>query len=122
MFLADMEDPCILGMHYFVSHRCELNLRAMQLTVGGRRVLLRTADKEGMLVTVKRTTVIPSRSKMLLPCEIKGTFPASLGLLDHASRCSTEHGVIVDSTLVDRAAGKFHVAIAIVAYSIMKLK
>ena len=58
--------------------------------VGGRNVPLRTVDQEDLPVMVKRTTIIPPRSEMLLPCEVKSTFHASLGLVEHEGQRSME--------------------------------
>lgn len=29
VYVADIEDPCILGMDYITSHKCELDFRAL---------------------------------------------------------------------------------------------
>lgn len=55
---ADMEDPCILGMNYFVSRRCEPDFHSMQMTVEGRRVPVKVADKDGLQVTARRNCTI----------------------------------------------------------------
>ncbi len=39
-----MENPCILGMDYLFSHRCELDFRTRQLMVERRREPLRTVE------------------------------------------------------------------------------
>jgi len=44
VYVADMEDTCILGMDYLVSHRCVLDFCAMQLTAGDRSVPLRNVE------------------------------------------------------------------------------
>lgn len=41
VYIADMKDPCILGMDY---HRCLLDSCTMQLTDGKRNVLLRNVE------------------------------------------------------------------------------
>lgn len=51
--LADVNDPCILGMDYLFSRRCELNFCSMQLTVERTRVPLTTVDKNGLQVTAR---------------------------------------------------------------------
>jgi len=44
VYVADMEDTCILGLDYLVSRRCVLDFCAMQLTTGDRSVPLRTVE------------------------------------------------------------------------------
>ncbi|XP_050710864.1 uncharacterized protein LOC126995392 isoform X2 [Eriocheir sinensis] len=122
VYVADMDDSCILGMDYLVSYRCELDFRAKQLTVGGRRVPLMTVNKEDLPVTIKRTTIIPPRSEMLLPCQITGASPASLCVVESGSRCPVENGVIVGSTLVDPAAAEVPVVVANVSFSPKKIE
>ena len=67
MYVADIVNSCIVSMDYLVSHRCKLDFYAQQLTVEGRRVLLRTVDKKDLTMKVKHTTVIPTKLTMLLP-------------------------------------------------------
>lgn len=66
MYVDDMDDIFILSMEYLASHRCERHFRSIQLTVG-RRVSLKTVDNEGLQVTARSTTLIPTRSEMLPP-------------------------------------------------------
>lgn len=62
MYVADMDDPCILGMDYFVSNRCELDFRSMQQTSRRRRVPLKTVDRDDTQVKARRTTITFPRS------------------------------------------------------------
>ena len=61
---------------------------------------------------VKRTTVVLTRSEMLLPCDIKGTFHANLGLVEHVGQRSMEDGLTVCRTLIDPEGEEVPVVVA----------
>lgn len=68
VYVADMDDSCILTMDYLSSHKCVLDFRTMQMTMDSNKMLLRAMDREGLPLKAMSTTVIPPMSSMLFPC------------------------------------------------------
>lgn len=90
VYAVDMKDRCILVLDYLVRRQCMLDLREMRVTVGGWSVPPGTVRHGNMPVTTKRTTIIPPRSKLSLPCEVAGTWKAGLILVKYDSQPMTE--------------------------------
>lgn len=112
VYMADTEDPCILGIDYLASHKSELDFRAMQMTIGRNKVPLRAVNRDGLTVMVRSTTVTSLKSSMLFLCQNKGLTRARLGLVEQGNRCTIKIGVTVGRTLVDPVLGEVSAVVA----------
>lgn len=101
----DIENHCILVMDYLSSLKCELEFRAIQITMGKNKVSLRAMDRESLSVMASSPNVIPPKLSMLLPCQTESLVRSWLGVGEHCSRCIIENGVKLGRTLINSVSG-----------------
>ncbi|KAG7161451.1 hypothetical protein Hamer_G029655, partial [Homarus americanus] len=73
VYIADIEDLCILGLDYLLPRK---------LKIIGKWVLLKTEKHASAKVTARRAVVIPPRSEALLTCKVNGALHTRLGLVE----------------------------------------
>ncbi|MPC58326.1 hypothetical protein E2C01_052324 [Portunus trituberculatus] len=82
VYVAEIEDQCLLGLDFLTSMGCSLDLRAMQLEVRGKVVPMGRCTSRSAAMKALRATVIPPRSEMMLPCQLEGFKPPGLGVVE----------------------------------------
>ncbi|KAK8380611.1 hypothetical protein O3P69_016895 [Scylla paramamosain] len=112
VYMAEMEDQCLLGLDFLTSMGCSLNLGAMQLKVRGKVVPMGRCTSRSMVVKALRAAIIPPRSEIVLPCRLKGFKPQGLGMVDPNWMDSVDIRLMVGRTLVDPGAMEVPVVVA----------
>ncbi|KAK3893315.1 hypothetical protein Pcinc_002871 [Petrolisthes cinctipes] len=92
VYVAEMEDQCLLGLDYLLSMGCELNFCSMKPKVRGMSVPVTAArhTRSGGEVRALRTTVISPRSELLLRCRVSSSFDSKLGVVE--DKCWSDGG------------------------------
>ncbi|KAG7158156.1 hypothetical protein Hamer_G008775 [Homarus americanus] len=67
VYVAYIEDPCILDLDYLLHRRCQLVLGSMQLRIRRKWVPLWAVKHASANITVRQTRVISPRSEVRLP-------------------------------------------------------
>ncbi len=69
VYVADIDDPCLLGLDYLLeSHAC-LDFGEMHIEVQGKEVLLLKANASTQVVAAK-TTCVPPRMEIWVSCRL----------------------------------------------------
>ncbi|GBN22324.1 Histone-lysine N-methyltransferase PRDM9 [Araneus ventricosus] len=103
IYVADITDPCILGLDFLQKFNFTVDLEKNEIRTGGKEILLLSASAEHpklCSVLAKEKTIIPARSECLIQGvpEISGKF--RYAVMDFPSQVS-QKGVLVAATLVD---------------------
>ncbi|GBM92540.1 Retrovirus-related Pol polyprotein from transposon 297, partial [Araneus ventricosus] len=107
IYVADITDPCILGLYFLQKFNFMVDLEKNEIRTGGEEIPLFSASAENSKlcsVLAKEKTIIPARSE----CLIQGVPEASVkfrhAVTDFPSQVS-QKGVLVAATLVDLKKG-----------------
>ncbi|GBM55009.1 Retrovirus-related Pol polyprotein from transposon 412 [Araneus ventricosus] len=103
IYVADITDPCILGLDFLQKFNFMVDLEKNEIRTGGEEIPLFSASAEDSKlcsVLAKEKTIIPARSKCLIQGvpETSGKF--RYAVTDFPSQVS-QKGVLVAATLVD---------------------
>ncbi|GBN65239.1 Retrovirus-related Pol polyprotein from transposon 297 [Araneus ventricosus] len=103
IYVADITDPCILGLDFLQKFNFTVDLEKNEIRIGGEEIPLFSASAEHSklcFVLAKEKTIIPARSECLIQGvpEVSGQFRYSV--TDFPSQVS-QQGVLVAATLVD---------------------
>ncbi|GBM14276.1 Retrovirus-related Pol polyprotein from transposon 297 [Araneus ventricosus] len=103
IYVADVTDPCILGLDFLKKFNFTVDLEKNEMRTGGEEIPLFSASvqhSKSCSVLVKKRTIIPARSECLIQGipEARGQF--RYAVTDFPSQVS-QKGVLVAATLVD---------------------
>ncbi|GBM50686.1 hypothetical protein AVEN_45959-1 [Araneus ventricosus] len=103
IYVADITDPCILGLDFLQNFNFRVDLGKNEIRTGGEEIPLFSASAEHSKlysVLAKEKTIIPARSECLIQGvpEVSGKF--RYAVTDFHSQIS-QKGVLVAATLVD---------------------
>ncbi|GBM49760.1 Transposon Ty3-G Gag-Pol polyprotein [Araneus ventricosus] len=103
IYVADITDPCILGLDFLQKFNFTVNLEKNEIRTGGEEIPLFSASvqhSKSCSVLVKKRTIIPARSECLIQGipEVPGQF--RYAVTDFHSQVP-QKGVLVAATLVD---------------------
>ncbi|GBM77913.1 Transposon Ty3-I Gag-Pol polyprotein, partial [Araneus ventricosus] len=103
IYVADVTDPCILGLDFLKKFNFTVDLEKNEIRTGGEEIPLFSASvqhSKSCSVLVKKRTIIPARSECLIQGipEAPGQF--RYAVTDFPSQVS-QKGVLVAATLVD---------------------
>ncbi|GBM01322.1 hypothetical protein AVEN_45238-1 [Araneus ventricosus] len=103
IYVADINDPCILGLDFLQKFNFMVDLEKNEIRTGGEEIPLFSASAEHLKlcsVLAKEKTIIPARSECLIQGvpEVSGKF--RYAVTDFPSQVS-QKGVLVADTLVD---------------------
>jgi len=111
MWIADIEDECILGLDFLELHSCRLDLRDSVLYLNGDEIpLLKTgncsvASAKTYRAVLDTTISLPPHSECVAPARVEGLQSSELkwGILEPQIKDATcaLQGLIVGRTLVD---------------------
>ncbi|KAK3895061.1 hypothetical protein Pcinc_001229 [Petrolisthes cinctipes] len=94
VYVAEMEDQCLLGLDYLLFMGCELNFSSMKLKVRGKSVPITAARH--------------NRSGG----EVSSSFDSNLGIVEPDIWSKTNAGVIVERNSVETSGGEVPVVVA----------
>ncbi|GBN09566.1 hypothetical protein AVEN_143854-1 [Araneus ventricosus] len=103
IYVADITDPCILGLDFLQKFNFTVDLEKNEIRTGGEEIPLFSASvqhSKSCSVLAKKRTIIPARSECLIQGvpEVPGQFRyAVTNFSSHVS----QKGVLVAATLVD---------------------
>ncbi|GBM91843.1 Retrovirus-related Pol polyprotein from transposon 297 [Araneus ventricosus] len=100
IYVADITDPCILGLDFLQKFNFTVDLEKNEIRTGGEEIPLFSASAKLCSVLAKEKNIIPTRSECLIQGvpEVSGKFRYSV--TDFPSQVS-QKGVLVAATLVD---------------------
>ncbi|GBM17553.1 Retrovirus-related Pol polyprotein from transposon 297 [Araneus ventricosus] len=103
IYVADITDPCILGLDFLQKFNFTVDLEKNEIRTGGEEIPLFSASvqhSKSFSVLAKKRTIIPARSECLIQRfpEVPGQF--RYAVTDFPSQAS-QKGVLVAATLVD---------------------
>ncbi|GBL73575.1 Retrovirus-related Pol polyprotein from transposon 297 [Araneus ventricosus] len=103
IYVADITDPCILGLDFLQKFNFTVDLEKNEIRTGGEEIPLFSASvqhSKSCSVLVKKRTIIPARSECLIQGipEVPGQF--RYAVTDFHSQVP-QKGVLVAATLVD---------------------
>ncbi|GBL63530.1 Transposon Ty3-I Gag-Pol polyprotein [Araneus ventricosus] len=103
IYVADITDPCILGLDFLQKFNFTVDLEKNEIRTGGEEIPLFSASvqhSKSCSVLAKKRTIIPARSECLIQGvpEVPGQF--RYAVTDFPSQAS-QKGVLVAATLVD---------------------
>ena len=108
MWVADIQDTCILGLDYLECHNCSVSVKQGTLTIGSSQLPLKKSNSSVTptcyRVTLAKKVHIPPLSEVVVPVHVEGTGVHSWGLLEPAYSPQTSsymEGVLVARTLVN---------------------
>ena len=103
VYVADIEDPCILGLDFLNNHNCIFDLPKLTMEVDGMNVSLRMPrDKQTVQtfrITVKKNVRIPPKSEAIVQCYREGDLLAASAIVERGD--GLDEGILVGKTLVD---------------------
>ncbi|GFS86976.1 retrovirus-related Pol polyprotein from transposon 412 [Nephila pilipes] len=103
VYVADITDPCILGLDFLQEFNFTVDLERNEVRTGGEEIPLFSANIEFpklCSVFAKEKTVIPARSECLIRGVTKASEHFRYAVTGSSSQIS-EKGVLVAATLVD---------------------
>ena len=79
IWVAEITDPCILGLDFLVANYCHLDMAGAFLSIGREEILLSKVTKGGedpkcRKVVMRETVSIPPRSESIIPGKVDGNF------------------------------------------------
>ncbi|GBN68363.1 hypothetical protein AVEN_223912-1 [Araneus ventricosus] len=103
IYVADVTDPCILGLAFFHKFNFTVDLEKNEIRTGGVEIPLFSASvqhSKSFFLLARKKTIIPARSECLIQGvpEVSGQF--RYAVTDFPSQAS-QKGVIVEATLVN---------------------
>ncbi|GBO46668.1 hypothetical protein AVEN_15241-1 [Araneus ventricosus] len=103
IYVADITDPCILGLDFLQKFNFMVDLEKNEIRTGGEEIPLFSASAEGSKlcsVLAKEKTIIPARSECLIQGVPEASGKFRYAVTDFPSQVS-QKGVLVAATLVD---------------------
>ena len=72
IWIAEITDPCILGLDFLVANDCQIDMASDYIKVGREEILLNKVTKVGQVrqcrkVVLKETISVPPRSESIIP-------------------------------------------------------
>ncbi|GBO35515.1 Retrovirus-related Pol polyprotein from transposon 17.6, partial [Araneus ventricosus] len=113
IYVADITDPCILGLDFLQKFNFMVDLEKNEIRTGGEEIPLFSASAEdSKLCTVlaKEKTIIPARSECLIQGVPEASGKFRYAVTDFPSEVS-QKGVLVAATLVDLKKGAIPVRV-----------
>ncbi|GBL77859.1 Retrovirus-related Pol polyprotein from transposon 297, partial [Araneus ventricosus] len=113
IYVADITDPCILGLDFLQKFNFMVDLEKNEIRTGGEEIPLFSASAEdSKLCTVlaKEKTIIPARSECLIQGIPEASGKFRYAVTDFPSEVS-QKGVLVAATLVDLKKGAIPVRV-----------
>lgn len=105
VWIADIADPCILGIDFMMTHNCQVDLAGATLKIGSQIVPLLPPNNDGSLrccrVVASETVDIPPRSESLIYGTLKGEVAELWGSVGPIRDAVGRRGILVGGTLVD---------------------
>ncbi|GBL98850.1 Retrovirus-related Pol polyprotein from transposon 297 [Araneus ventricosus] len=103
IYVADITDPCILGLDFLQKFNFAVDLEKNEIRTGGEEIPLFSASvqhSKSCSVLAKKRTIIPARSECLIQGvpEVPGQFRYAV---TDFPRQASQKGVLVAATLVD---------------------
>ena len=79
IWVAEITDPCILGLDFLVANDCQIDMAGAFLSIGREEILLNKVTKVGedlqcRKVVLKETISVPPRSESIIPGRVDGNF------------------------------------------------
>ena len=112
VYVADIEDPFILGLDYLLPRKCHVNLETMQMKLRGKTIPVRVNMSKKTSVKAMRAVTIPPMSEKIMMCKLEEPMKNCSGLIEPDTQCTLADGVMVGRTLVNPAEGQIPVVIA----------
>ncbi|GBL81630.1 hypothetical protein AVEN_93424-1 [Araneus ventricosus] len=103
IYVADITDPCILGLDFLQKFNFMVDLERNEIRTGGEEIPLFSASAEDSKlcsVLAKEKTIIPARSECLIQGVPEASGKFRYAVTDFPSQVS-QKGVLVAATLVD---------------------
>ncbi|GBN59646.1 Retrovirus-related Pol polyprotein from transposon 297, partial [Araneus ventricosus] len=103
IYVADITDPCILGLDFLQKFNFMVDLEKNEIRTGGEEIPLfsaRAEDSKLCSVLAKEKTIIPARSECLIQGVPEASGKFRYAVTDFPSQVS-QKGVLVAATLVD---------------------
>ncbi|GBN45947.1 Retrovirus-related Pol polyprotein from transposon 297 [Araneus ventricosus] len=103
IYVADITDPCILGLDFLQKFNFMVDLEKNEIRTGGEEIPLFSASAENSKlcsVLAKEKTIIPARSECLIQGVPEASGKFRYAVTDFPSQVS-QKGVLVAATLVD---------------------
>ncbi|GBN83301.1 Retrovirus-related Pol polyprotein from transposon 297, partial [Araneus ventricosus] len=103
IYVADITDPCILGLDFLQKFNFMVDLEKNEIRTGGEEIPLFSASAEDSKlcsVLAKEKTIIPARSECLIQGVPEASGKFRYAVTDFPSQIS-QKGVLVAATLVD---------------------
>ena len=110
VWIADIADPCILGLDFMMTHNCQVDLAGATLKIGTQIVsLLRPNDDDSLRsgrVVASETVDIPPRSEYLIYETLEGEVAELWGSVGPVRNTVSRRDILVGGTLVDVRSSK----------------
>ncbi|GBN36312.1 Retrovirus-related Pol polyprotein from transposon 412, partial [Araneus ventricosus] len=113
IYVADITDPCILGLDFLQKFNFMVDLEKNEIRTGGEEIPLFSAsadDSKLCTVLAKEKTIIPARSECLIQGIPEASGKFRYAVTDFPSEVS-QKGVLVAATLVDLKKGAIPVRV-----------
>ncbi|GBL81193.1 Retrovirus-related Pol polyprotein from transposon 412 [Araneus ventricosus] len=113
IYVADITDPCILGLDFLQKFNFTVDLEKNEIRTGGEEIPLFSASAEHSKlcsVLAKEKTIIPARSECLIQGVPEASGKFRYAVTDFPSEVS-QKGVLVAATLVDLKKGAIPVRV-----------
>ena len=107
MWVADIQDECLLGLDFLERHNCLVNLKDHCLRIGSQEIPLQKTKGETppscCRAVLTNDVSVPPLSEAIIPVKIDGAFNGSKwGILESMSPMEVHvDGVMVARTLID---------------------
>ena len=128
MWVADIQDSCILGMDFLEPHNCLINLGDRTLHIGDEEVPLKKPQQEDSRVCCRvildQTVNLPPRSETLISVRVEGLQAdvGRWGVLGPREETLATDGLLTGRTLVDLSQPTIPVRIMNLADGERKIK
>ena len=107
MWIADIQDRCILGMDFLEPQKCLINLKEKTLQIGDEEVPLEKQRQDAPRMCCRaildQTVSLPPRSETVVPVRLEGlqTGASQWGVLGPREETPATDGLLTSRTLVD---------------------
>ena len=104
LWVADIQDQCILGLDFLYPNGCQVNLRDQLLTIGEHQIPLKRScivtDQVCKAVLVRKVC-LPPLAETIVPVRVEGAQLYTVGLLEQSTDPTHFDDLLVARTLVD---------------------
>ena len=104
LWVADIQDQCILGLDFLYPNGCQVNLRDQLLTIGEHQIPLKRSsivtDQVCKAVLVRKVC-LPPLAEAIVPVRVEGSQLCTIGMLEQSTDTTHIDGLLVARTLVD---------------------